>query len=100
MVVKSNLITRAAARYLRDFPVQHGKGHVNRLLGRFLTVTIWGDLKIRLINPLEYHQRVLLYGEPYETELIEFLTRILQPGMVVCDVGANLGLFSLLASKC
>jgi len=96
---RQKVIARLAAWYLRDCPIVRGRGLVNRLLGRFLEVQTLGDIRIRLINPLEYHQRVLLFGVPYEPEVTCFLTGVLKPGMVFIDVGANLGYYTLLGAK-
>lgn len=95
-----DLVTRAAAWYLRDFPILRGKGVANRLLGRFLRVRIPGGSTLRLINPLEYHQKTLLFRrEPYEVEETRLLMEVLRPGMVVLDVGANMGYYALIASE-
>ncbi len=72
---------------------------MNRLLGKFLEVRTVDGMMIRLINPLEYHQRMLLFGAAYEPELTGFLREILVPGMVFVDVGANLGYYTLLGGK-
>lgn len=72
---------------------------MNRLLGKFLKVYLLDDVTIRLINPLEYHQRMLLFGEAYEAEVTSYLLAVLRPGMVFVDVGANLGYYTLLAAK-
>ena len=42
--------------------------------------------------------RVIERGE-YEPHMVAFFARVLRPGMTMIDVGANLGLFSLLAAK-
>lgn len=88
-----------AGWYFDSFPVQRGKGLVNRLLGKFLVVTVFDEIRLRLINPLEYLQHsLLLSDEGFEPEVSRVISRLLSPGMVVVDVGANLGLYTLLAS--
>jgi FkbM family methyltransferase len=72
---------------------------VNRLLGKILRVRTAQGISIRLVNPLEYHQRVLLFEAVYEPELTRFLVKILSPGMVLVDVGANLGYYTLLGGR-
>jgi FkbM family methyltransferase len=95
-----NLLGWAAAWYLRAFPLQRGKGLLNRLLGSFLRVEVFRGVKVRILNPLEFHQRALLRGEPpLEPEVVDLVWRCLRPGSVFFDVGANLGLYSLLASR-
>jgi FkbM family methyltransferase len=42
--------------------------------------------------------RIIERGD-YEAHMIRFFQRVLRPGMTLIDVGANIGLFSLLAAK-
>lgn len=73
---------------------------MNRLLGKFLRITVFDDIKLRLINPLEYQQKVFLLGkELLEPEVTQTLCSVLRPGMTFFDIGANLGYYTLLASK-
>src|SRR5262249_10302836 len=61
---------------------------------------VFDGIKLRLINPLEYHQKILLFGErEYEQQMINMLGHVLKPGMVFFDVGANMGYHTLLASR-
>src|SRR5215831_8820539 len=95
-----HIVARAAAWYLSAFPVQRGKGLVNRLLGSFIRIRLFGGIKIRLLNPIEFHQSTLLFGkEVYEPEVTRALFSILKPGMIFFDIGANLGYYTLFASK-
>ncbi len=55
-------------------------------------------LKMR-INPQTYIGRHLYYRGMYEELLIETLSKLLRPGQVFIDVGANIGLYSLIASS-
>lgn len=97
---KQRLVVRAAARYLKDFPIARGRGFANRMLGRFLCVRVFDDVRLRLTNPLEYQQLLLLCdAQSYEPDVTRLLSATLQPGMVFFDVGANLGYYSLLGSK-
>lgn len=41
----------------------------------------------------------LLMGKPFAPDEIALLKKILKPGMVFVDIGANIGYFSLIASK-
>ena len=97
---KREILADAAAWYLNTFPIERGKGGVNRLLGTFLRITLFEGIRIRLLNPLEFHQKILLLGkEVYEPEVTVALGSLLKPGMVFFDIGANLGYYTLLASK-
>lgn len=96
----SNVTAKLAAWYLRDFSFQRGKGAVNKILGRFLRITTCDGIKLRLTNPLEFHQRTLLYNNSaFEPEVTSVLASILKEGDTFFDVGANLGYYTLLASK-
>ncbi|MEK6406913.1 MAG: FkbM family methyltransferase [Acidobacteriota bacterium] len=98
--VDTGLLPRLATWYLRDFEFQRGKGAINRLLGRFLQITTREGVRLRLTNPLEYHQRMLLYdNEGYEPEVTSAISSVLKEGHTFFDVGANLGYYTLLASK-
>jgi FkbM family methyltransferase len=98
--VDTGLLARLATWYLRDFQVQRGKGAINRLLGKFLRITTREGVRLRLTNPLEYHQRTLLYDNAgYEPEVTSAILSVLQEGHTFFDVGANLGYYTLLASK-
>lgn len=70
-----------------------------RKLGKNITWHFsYGDF--RFIFPLEseYISHIFLYGS-YEIDVTLFLTRFLQPGMKMIDIGANVGLFSILSSR-
>jgi len=98
--VDTGLLARLATWYLRDFQFQRGKGAINRLLGKFLRITTRGGVRLRLTNPLEYHQRTLLYDHAgYEPEVTSAILSVLQESHTFFDVGANLGYYTLLASK-
>jgi FkbM family methyltransferase len=40
------------------------------------------------------------HAQPYEPELTAFIVKDVRPGSVFVDVGANIGLFTLLAARC
>lgn len=54
-------------------------------------------VKLRL-DLRDYTQRVMYY-DAYETHELNFMTAVLRPGDVVLDIGANVGLFTLVAAK-
>jgi FkbM family methyltransferase len=51
------------------------------------------------VNPSEHIQQQLFWYGYYEKELGDLIRKILRPGDVFIDVGANIGYFSLLAAK-
>lgn len=46
----------------------------------------------------DYTQRGMFY-DAYETQELNFMTEVLRPGDVMVDIGANIGLFTLVAAK-
>ncbi len=52
----------------------------------------------RLFIPADARNRSLMLGE-YEPAVAARISSLLRPGMTFCDVGANIGVFTLLASK-
>ena len=51
------------------------------------------------VNPTEHIQQQLFWYGYYEKELGDLVKKILKPGDVFLDIGANIGYFSLLAAK-
>ncbi|TAN34326.1 FkbM family methyltransferase [bacterium] len=54
-------------------------------------------VKLRL-DLRDYTQRGMFY-DAYETQELNFMEEVLRPGDVVIDVGANIGLFTLVAAR-
>ena len=52
-----------------------------------------------LLNPTEHIQQHLFWYGYYEKELCELLMKIVRPGDVFLDLGANIGYFSLLVAS-
>lgn len=88
--------------HLRHFPFQRGKGLLLRHLllpalpampAQFQTV-LAGGARIRL----QYRETIgwssLLYG-PFEDAELRYLSELVRPGDTVFDIGANIGLFSV-----
>lgn len=91
--------------YTRKFGFPH------RGLKYFLKTAKWLGLENRTylkkvadhfymqLNPSEHIQQQLFWYGYYEKELGTLIKKILEPGDVFLDVGANIGYFSLLAAK-
>ena len=62
--------------------------------GRVLTLTPWGAKILTRADDLSLMPDVALTGE-YDPPFLRFLERTIEPGDVVVDVGANVGLFTL-----
>ena len=54
---------------------------------------LWLERNSEILTP------TLLAGERWEPEMLDFLPRLLRPGMTVVDAGANVGYISVHASK-
>jgi FkbM family methyltransferase len=103
--VKALLIPLVRA-YIRYFPIVAGKRSLwNRLVNpylawhsyKFQTFTIFGSKMSG--DTQDILQQYLYYFGVWESNLTHFITRRLAPGDTFIDVGANIGYFSLLASK-
>lgn len=103
--VKALLIPLVRA-YIRYFPIVAGKRALwNRLVHpylawhsyKFQTFTIFGSKMSG--DTQDILQQYLYYFGVWESNLTHFITRRLAPGDTFIDVGANIGYFSLLASK-
>jgi FkbM family methyltransferase len=65
------------------------------------TILVSGPLNVRLLCPaddLSLTPELALDGT-YGPDFVEFLQRVLRPGMTVVDVGANLGIYTLIAAQ-
>jgi FkbM family methyltransferase len=69
-----------------------------RTTGRPITATYWRGLRVR-VHPDSKSAGLALYTGLPEYDDMLFTDRFLKPGDVVIDVGANIGLYSLLAAS-
>jgi len=97
------LLSSIARTYVRRSPIEKGKYHlvqamrkidppervVSQVAGRFLMEL---DLS-------EFIQGQLYYYGYFDKELTQVIEETLRPGSVMVDVGANVGIFSLLAAS-
>jgi FkbM family methyltransferase len=58
-----------------------------------------GDLKVR-IYPHDVIGRYIYIDRVFEPDSWDFVEHFLKPGMIVFDLGANLGQYTLLAARC
>ncbi|HDY98141.1 MAG TPA: FkbM family methyltransferase [Pseudomonas sabulinigri] len=73
---------------------------VFRFVDREVTISDFnGKFVIRLILS-EHMQRRIFWMGYYSTDIVALLKRVLRPGMVVADVGANIGEITLVSAKC
>jgi len=91
--------------YLRHGPIERGKWRLWAMSHRRLPSTCvpegyyktkWGFRL--LLDPAQYSNRFIYYWGLWEPDETYAVKRILKPGDIFVDVGANIGYFSLLAS--
>lgn len=101
----TSLAREAFFWYLRRFPWRDGKEFFyQRLQGRLappggkvsLRLARGFTLRLDLADPVQ--RRLFFFGDYDERREADLITRVLAPGEVFWDVGANLGYFALLAA--
>jgi FkbM family methyltransferase len=89
------LISKAIVAYLRHIPLQHGKWRLLESSTGFLTVELEPGVLVRVSSMEDSY---VAKGWK-EVEEAKHLISLLKPGMTFFDVGANIGLYSILAAK-
>ena len=69
--------------------------HLQVLPGRSFTFTHYGDITRLLFE----QQHLVSIGKSFETDVLQIYAGLIRPGSVVLDIGANIGLYSLLGSE-
>jgi FkbM family methyltransferase len=101
----TSLAREAFRWYLRRFPLRDGKAFFYKLLqGRLAPAEGWAtarlvrgfSLRLDLADPDQ--RKMYFYGDYDERREAKLIQRVLAPGEVFWDVGANLGYFTLLAA--
>lgn len=98
---------RAVLQFTRRLPKLRGAGALGNLFRDFYLRKKRGDViadvldfKMQL-NPAEMvDSALLLFPQVYDHREIAYMRDALAPGDVFLDVGANIGFYSLVASKC
>lgn len=102
----SNHVDQFLNWYFASFPIERGKWRVWELLRRYgqptrglSVVKSIGDGITMKLNLDEYIDRFIYYWNCFEPNETWVLKRLLRPGDTFVDVGANIGYFTLLASR-
>jgi len=93
----SQLASRCIVWYIRHFPLQRGKWKLLHSCAGFLVVELEAGLIIRIADPTDVSERYVVFG--YEQQEMKEFMSLAKPGMTFFDVGANLGMYSVLAGK-
>lgn len=103
----TSLAREAFRWYLRRFPLKDGKAFFYRRLeekllppGRFALARLARGFTLCLDMTDGDQRRLYFYGDYDERREADLITRVLEPGEVFWDVGANVGYFTLLAAAC
>ena len=101
------MISKLLQYYVRHFPIDRGKNRVISLLWKPLskgrkqaheTVLRQADVKMKCLLD-QMIQRQLYFWGSYEAEYCAHWMRIARESHTIFDVGANVGLYALLAAK-
>ncbi|HEV3164309.1 MAG TPA: hypothetical protein VGZ22_09790, partial [Isosphaeraceae bacterium] len=84
--------------YLRRVPIERGKWRLMRLANSFLVCQIEPGLFVRL-SGLSHVEVKLFRDGVFEQETLAAFAELLEPGMTVLDLGANIGLYTLVAAN-
>ena len=84
--------------YIRHAPFERGKYRLMRLLGPSLLIELEPGLFIRPLGLSTVEVAIIRRGM-FEPETVRAFAALLDAGMTVLDVGANVGLFTLVAAR-
>lgn len=99
------LLGTIARAVIRAWPTDAGLERLVRRAPAVLAPPDWRDLPLRgyplnlRVNVRSYLGKWVYYRGIYEEAAIAFLAKLLRPGMTFVDVGANIGLYTVLAAK-
>lgn len=101
----SNLFHSALTAYTRSFPLQKGKQRVLSLLwkplsfGQYRRKVELRQARVKMLCDVRnLIQRQIYFFGAYETEICEYWIKQAPAARTIFDLGANVGLYSLLAS--
>jgi FkbM family methyltransferase len=101
-----SLLDQLVCGYLRWVPITEGKSHIYRRFARrdwpagaLEDVQTKDGFLLRLNPRNEEHRRICYYGEHDERYELALLRKIIRPGDVFWDIGANVGYYTCLAAR-
>ena len=107
-MAKSFVLAHWLGIFLAGYPVR-GRGAIQKVIRRFLVPEPQGPTQIRtrfgidlVVDPTIDHglEHAIYYDGVYEAGTLAVMRQTLRRGDIVLDVGANIGLMSLVAARC
>src|SRR5258706_3631881 len=96
---KRSLWVSAIVRaYVRHSPLERGKWRLLNWTRPYLVAKLEKDVLVPIWDLDDMELGLLLKGI-FEPQDVEFFTSLLETGMTVMDLGANLGMYTLLAAR-
>jgi FkbM family methyltransferase len=89
----------AVCAYIRHSPVRAGKWRLMRWASSFLVAELGPGTYVRVSDPEDSVQAAIVRKGLLEPQEVRLFLSLLGPGMTVFDVGANLGMYTLLAAR-
>jgi len=96
--IGSRTISALVRAYLRNVPIERGKWWLRRKTSPWLVARLDTGPWVRISGLCDFEWAVLERVETSESRTAELFTKLLAPGQVVVDVGANVGYYALTAA--
>lgn len=93
------LASAAVCGYIRHSPFTVGKWRLMRWASTFLVAELKPGTYVRVSDPEDSVQAAIVRRGILEPKEVQFFLSLLDSGMTVFDVGANLGMYTLLAAR-
>ena len=94
----SRTITALVRAYLQNVPIERGKWWLRRKAAPWLVARLDTGPWVRISGLCDFEWAVLERVETSESRTAELFTKLLAPGQIVIDVGANVGYYALTAA--
>jgi len=96
--IRSRTITALVRAYLQNVPIERGKWWLRRQTAPWLVARLDTGPWVRISGLCDFEWAVLDGVETSESRTAELFNRLLAPGQIVIDVGANVGYYALTAA--
>jgi FkbM family methyltransferase len=92
-------VVTAEGTWLRNWPFSRGRWWLRRQVASHLQVLLKSGDWIRVSGVSAYEWHAVEQRAAKEDATVRVVSQLVRPGDIVLDVGANIGLFSLIASR-